>query len=231
MPELPEYERRKAGRDHGDRDEQIAALTDIIATLAQDLRRIEDRVNRLGTTAGKASAAAPDATQHDDTAPAPWVWFNPPAAAEDQPESDGDPRVTVGNFVTWYNATFVGLEGSRSTAIPACWEQHTGLAMEVAALAYTWRAANLGSDAGIREAQYWLHQWRPGFIERLTREWVHADCCDGQHRDGGPPPRANRFAVAERHAAAVSYPGPGSDGGHGKPATVESPDRGGGVPG
>lgn len=40
------------------------------------------------------------------------MWFTPPTAAED------DPRITVDNFVTWYNMTYVGIEGSRAKPTP-----------------------------------------------------------------------------------------------------------------
>lgn len=198
MPELPEDERRTTGHDPNERDKQIAAqiaaVTEIVGTVAQAQRRLEARVNKLAKTVADAPAAEKD--EEDRAAPAAWVWFFPPAAAEDEPAAGQDPRVTVENFVTWYNATFVG---SRSKPIPVCWQQHPGLAMEVAALAYSWRAANIGPSASVREAQYWLHQWRPTFADRLTRDWVHADCLDDDHRASGPPPRESRFATAEQH--------------------------------
>jgi hypothetical protein len=75
------------------------------------------------------------------------VWFTPPAAAEDDPDTDDDPRITVNSFVAWYNVTYIGVEGSRAKPIPDCWRQHPGLAMEVANLAYSWRTANLGHSA------------------------------------------------------------------------------------
>jgi hypothetical protein len=94
--------------------------------------------------------------------------------------------------VVWFNATFVGVDGGRAKAIPECWRRHPGLAMEVAALAYSWRDANLGPTAASRDAQYRLHQWRPGFADRL-RDWVHSDCLDCDHQSAGAPPQRNRF--------------------------------------
>jgi hypothetical protein len=127
--ELPESERRKAGQDNDERDQQIAALTEIVGVLAQNLRRLEGQVNRVARIVTEAPSAA---EQEDPSAPAAWVWFNPPAATEDEPDGDQDPRVTVENFVIWYNQTFVGIDGGRSKPIPVCWRQHPGLAMEVA---------------------------------------------------------------------------------------------------
>ena len=181
-----------------DVNQQIAALLDIVASQARSLRRLEREVGRIG----KKSRAEPG--EHE---PGAWVWFSPPAAAEDDPDRENDPRWTVDNFVAWYNITFVGVDGSRARPIPPCWQEHPGLAMEVASLAYTWRAANIGPDAHPRDNQYWLHQWRPGFTDRLAREWVAPDCLDGNHRPGLLDPRPDRYTIAEQ-AAALSLPGP-----------------------
>jgi hypothetical protein len=70
--------------------------------------------------------------------------------------------------------------------------------MEIATLAYSWHSANTGPAANPREAQYWHHQWRPGFTDRLTREWVHSDCIDGEHRAAGAIARLNRFATGQQ---------------------------------
>lgn len=182
-----------AGGGAVNRDKQIATLIDFTETLQRKLRRLELKVNELA-----ARVPAEDQAQEDDpAAPAAWVWFTPAAAAEDDPGGGEDPRFTLTNFVAWYNVTFVGVDGGRARPIPSCWQQHPGLAMEIAALAYSWRAANIGPGATERDAQQWLHQWRPGFADRLTRDWVHPDCLDGQHRDDQPA-RANRFELAEQ---------------------------------
>lgn len=200
MSEQAEPQRTANGTTDDDRDAQIKTLIEIIGALAQNVRRLDAKVNQL---TGKRADETGD-EEENPSAPAAWVWFTPPAAAEDHPGQEQDPRFTVENFVAWYNLTFVGISGSRARAIPPCWRKHPGLAMEVAALAYTWRAANVGPDASIRDAQYWLHQWRPGFSDRLSREWIHPDCLDGDHRDDGPTPRADRFDLAEQHAATAA---------------------------
>jgi hypothetical protein len=177
-----------------DRDRQISALTEIIGALATTVAQLTDRVEHLA----KANRSRGQSDTNNSHEPADWVWFTPPAAAEDEPETPEDPPFTVGNFVTWYNITYVGVEGSRTTRIPSCWRQHPGLAMEIASLAYSWRAANIGPSASPREAQYWHHQWRPGFTDRLTRDWVHTDCVDGEHRPAGAIGRTNRFLSGTR---------------------------------
>jgi hypothetical protein len=191
----------------GGRDQQIAAILEIVGNLVRDQRRLEGQFNRLVKTLREQERASKDETEDDvdPNAPAPWVWFSPPAPDEpetgDEEDFEEDPQVFVTNFVAWYNVTFVGIEGGRAKAIPACWESHPGLAMEVASLAYTWRTANLGPEASIKEAQYFLHQWRPGFADRLVRDWVHTDCVDGQHQAVGARTRDNRFVVNQQPAA------------------------------
>ncbi|MGB6164972.1 MAG: hypothetical protein WCF33_09510 [Pseudonocardiaceae bacterium] len=171
-----------------DVDRQITALTEIVDTLASTVCQLSDRVTHLEKTTRSRG--------HDDTGegdePASWVWFSPPT------EDATDPRVTVSDFVTWYNVTYVGVEGSRARPIPDCWRAHPGLAMELATLAHSWRAANIGASASPREAQYWHHQWRPGFTDRLAREWVHTDCVDGEHRAAGATERPDRFTRTEQ---------------------------------
>jgi hypothetical protein len=177
-----------------DRDRQITALTEIVGALATTVAQLNDRIEHLD----KANRSRGQSDTNNSHEPADWVWFTPPAAAEDEPETLEDPPFTVGNFVTWYNITYVGVEGSRTTRIPSCWRQHPGLAMEIATLAYSWRAANIGPSASPREAQYWHHQWRPGFTDRLTRQWAHTDCVDGEHRPAGAIGRTNRFLSGTR---------------------------------
>lgn len=189
-----------------DLDGQITALTEIVGALATTVSQLNTRVDSL-TRANRPSGQGDRGDSHDEEQdnhdPAAWVWFTPPAAAEDEPDADDDPRITVDNFVSWYNVTYVGVEGSRAKPIPDCWRQHPGLAMEVANLAYSWRAANIGAAASTREAQYWHHQARPGFADRLTREWAHTDCVDGEHRAAGADERPDRFAQAEQEPGAA----------------------------
>ncbi|WP_157597036.1 hypothetical protein [Saccharomonospora saliphila] len=176
---------------HGvdDRDAQIAQVTALVGTVVQRLRNLETTVDRLSRT---SSTTTSENERHEVDEPAPWVWFAPPKTADDEPTED--PRVTVENFVAWYNETFVGNEGGRAKRIPPCWHRHPGLAMEIAALTYSWRAANMGAAASVRDAQHWLHQWRPGFADRLARDWLHADCLDGDHRTmASAAPRKSRF--------------------------------------
>lgn len=197
---MSEQAQRELPADGKDRDAQIRSLAEIIATLAQRQRRMENKLAQLA----KKSSADGRTAEEDPGGPAAWVWFTPPADAEDDPDGQEDPRFTINNFVAWYNLTFVGVDGSRARSIPPCWSSHPGLAMEVAALAYSWRAANVGPGANERDAQAWLHQWRPGFSDRLTRDWVRPDCLDGDHRDNGPSGRIDRFELTEQHAVAVS---------------------------
>jgi hypothetical protein len=146
-------------------DRQIRALTEIIGSLADSLARHAARVDHL-----TADAQARISTNGDEVAP--WVWEHPDASAD-------DPESVVETFVAFYNRTYVGVDGGRARPIPACWKCHPALVAEVATLAYSWRAANLGATANVRDAQYWLHQWRPAFTDRLVRDWVAMDCFEG----------------------------------------------------
>ncbi|HEX5405345.1 MAG TPA: hypothetical protein VFX16_23970 [Pseudonocardiaceae bacterium] len=149
-----------------DVDSQILALVEIVGTVAATVSGLSRRVDALAGEVGDAG-----------TDPAPWVWSSPPS-------SPGDESATVvDNFVAFYNATFAGVVGGRARPIPPCWREHLGLTAEVATVAYAWRAANLGATANVRDAQYWLQQWRPGFADRMVRDWVHIDCFDGAHRE------------------------------------------------
>lgn len=170
---------------------QIAALLEIVGSLESRLSRLAKLVARTNNSRGD-----------DASAPAPWVWFNPPTAAGGDPHRSEDPRFTVDNFVAWFNLTYRGIDGGRAKPIPDCWREHPGLAMEVACLAHSWRSANIGPEASARDAQAWHHQWRPGFSDRLARDWVPADCLDDHHLPGGPAPRADRFTLAEQHTQA-----------------------------
>ncbi|WP_017975784.1 hypothetical protein [Actinopolyspora halophila] len=166
---------------------QVNTLTDVASGLSSRVRALDDRIEAL------------EGTEDNDPVedePAPWVVFTPPAAAEDRRHRDDEhsPLWTVENFVAWFNITYVGLSGGPARPIPDCWRAHPPLAMEVATLAYSWRRANIGATANVRDAQYWHHQWRPGFAARLT-DWVHSHCLDGRHRDSGTPARTDRFST------------------------------------
>ncbi|OLR92587.1 hypothetical protein [Actinokineospora bangkokensis] len=186
------------GDGEPDRDDQITALAELLSHIEQRLHGLETAVDALINQ---------DPTERKPAEPAPWVWYSPPAAAEDDPDTDLDPRFTVDNFIGWYNTTLVGIDGSSARPIPDCWHQHTGLALEVAALAYSWREANIGPGATARDAQYWLHQWRPAFTDRMVRHWVHPDCLDGTHRRTTEHERANRFTLPHDHVTTRRGPG------------------------
>ncbi len=175
---------------HGGPQEQISVLMELIGGLAGKVTALTRRVHALETT---------DTDDEDGPSdqPAPWVVFSPPAAAEDREHALNGytPEWTLENFVVWFNATYLGLPGSPAVPIPECWHEHPGLAMEVATLAYSWRRANLGATANVRDAQYWHHTWRPGFATRLAT-WIHPHCTDGRHRPVGAPARLTRFAPA-----------------------------------
>ncbi|WP_406690302.1 hypothetical protein REH65_31010 [Saccharopolyspora sp. ID03-671] len=173
-------------------DKQVSALTEMVGSLSSKVNKLRDR---LDNSHSDGDDDAEQDEKHD--LPAQWVVFTPPAAAEDrQHRTDGhSPQWTLDNFVAWYNATYVGLTGGPAKPIPECWREHPGLAMEIATLAYSWRRANVGATANVRDAQYWHHTSRPGFAARLG-EWTHSHCMDGRHRPAGAAARPDRFTQA-----------------------------------
>lgn len=196
----PEPDKHDRTVGHGARlEEQISALMEVIGGLASKVNALARRIDSLENGSTSDSAEGKDEA-HDQ--PAAWVLLTPPAAAEDREHArDGHtPEWTLENFVAWFNVTYDGLPGSPAVPIPECWCEHPGLAMEVATLAYSWRRANIGPTANVRDAQYWHHTWRPGFTARLAN-WVHPHCSDGRHRSTGALSRPTRFAsVTEKDA-------------------------------
>jgi hypothetical protein len=148
-------------------DRQIRALVGIIGGIADSVAALSGRVDRLASTMESGLS--------DDCPTVPWLLSSPDMAT-------ADPAQFLVGFVDYYNATFSGQSG-RPNPIPACWRKHPGLVAEVPALAYAWRAANQSRSANIRDAEQWLHQWRPGFVDRMARDWVPADCFDSCHVD------------------------------------------------
>ncbi|MDA3644393.1 hypothetical protein LZ318_30725 [Saccharopolyspora indica] len=186
---------RRGDQHENELERQISALTEVVGALASKVNKLRARLEAVenghpGSSDGDSERTG--AKEHDR--PAPWVMFSPPAAAEDRLHHTDNhtPLWTIENFVAWYNLTYVGVAGGPAKPIPSCWRDHEGLPMEIGTLAYSWRAANIGRSANVRDAQYWHDAWRPRFTTRLL-DWVHPHCLDGRHRDTGAPPRPDRF--------------------------------------
>ncbi|QDP95345.1 hypothetical protein FOE78_04950 [Microlunatus elymi] len=119
---------------------------------------------------------------------APWCYHQPP------PMKDVDVLPT---WVAWFNLRYAPQEQTKR--IPYCWEQHGGLAAEIATLAFAWRRAFNDAKSNSDAAQMWHDRWLPGFLQRM-RQWAPADCFDGSHRaprDEVPAP----FTVSEQDGA------------------------------
>src|SRR5437588_12254167 len=112
QPEQPEEDNRSAGRDRGDRDQQITALLEIVSKVAGDQRRLEGQLNRLAKLLRERDRKPEaDNDQPDPNAPAPWVWYSP--AARDDPDQDAEEeaRVFVDNFGDADNTLLAGSAG------------------------------------------------------------------------------------------------------------------------
>lgn len=106
---------------------------------------------------------------------APWCFHEPP------PIEDVDVLVT---WVAWWNLRYAPQEHTKR--IPYCWEQHGGLAAEIATLVVSWQHAFQDVKATADAAQMWHDRWLPGFLQRM-RQWLPADCFDGNHREERQP--------------------------------------------
>lgn len=105
---------------------------------------------------------------------APWCYHDPP------PRKDVD---VLPAWVAWYNLRYA--PQAHTNRIPYCWEQHGGLAAEISTLVAAWQRAFDDAKANTDAAQMWHDRWLPGFLQRM-RQWVPADCFDGNHRDPRP---------------------------------------------
>lgn len=135
-----------------------------------DLRERIDQQNRAIEAIDGVLAKLVD-LREGQLQPAPWCYHQPP------PFENVDVLPT---WVAWWNLRYGPQEHTKR--IPDCWEQHGGLAAEVATLAFTWQRAFHDTKANTDAAQMWHDRWLPGFLQRMT-SWVPADCFDGDHRE------------------------------------------------
>lgn len=147
-----------------------------LAALQRELRSLRDIVNGQQRAIEAIDGALERLVDVRDgkLRQAPWCYHKPP------PTKDVDVLAT---WVAWFNVRYAPQEHTKR--IPYCWEQHGGLAAEVATLAAAWRRAFNDAKANTDAAQMWHDRWLPGFQSRM-RQWVPADCFDGNHREPRP---------------------------------------------
>lgn len=151
---------------------EVAELRDLVRAQGRALEAIDAALSKLfDTREGKLQ-------------PAPWCYHQPP------PMKNVDVLPT---WVAWFNLRYAPLEHSKK--IPYCWEEHGGLAAEIATLAVNWQKAFDDVKANSDAAQMWHDRWLPGFLQRM-RWWAPAACFDGDHH---PDPR---------HRESATEPGP-----------------------
>lgn len=156
----------------GDLRREVAELRDLVRAQGRALEAID---GALGTILD---------LRQGTLRPAPWCYHQPP------------PMINVDvlpTWVGWFNLRYAPLEHSKR--IPYCWEEHGGLAAEIATLAVNWQKAFDDVKANSDNAQMWHDRWLPGFLSRM-RWWAPAACFDGDHR---PDPR---------HRTVSGQPGP-----------------------
>lgn len=147
--------------------------TDEIAELQREVADLRDLVQAQGRALEAVDVAVTKVVdlREGTLRPAPWSYHLPP------PMTDVDVLPT---WVAWYNLRYAPLEYTKR--IPYCWQQHGGLAAEIATLAYAWQRAFNDVKANSDAAQMWHDRWLPGFLSRV-RWWAPASCLDGNHRD------------------------------------------------
>jgi hypothetical protein len=151
---------------HGQPNGELAALRREVATL-RDLVNTQNRaIEAIDGVLGKLIDAREGTLQ-----PGPWCYHEPP------PTKNVDVLPT---WVAWWNLRYAPQEHTKR--IPYCWEQHGGLAAEIATLAYGWQKAFNDVKANSDAAQMWHDRWLPGFLQRM-RYWAPADCFDGTHKE------------------------------------------------
>ena len=171
---------RPRGAPDGGADElvelrrQVASLRDLITSQARAIEAIDEVMSKLVDV------------RDGSVRPAKWTYHQPP------PVEGVDVLPT---WVGWFNLRYAPLDHTKQ--IPWCWEEHGGLAAEIATLAFAWRKAFDDVKANHDAAQMWHDRWLPGFLSRM-RWWIPADCFDGTHK---PNKRDDRVRVPDLEGA------------------------------
>lgn len=154
---------------------------DKMADLRREVANLRDLVGAQGRAIEAIDAALAKLldSREGRLRPAPWCYHEPP------PTKGVDVLPT---WVAWFNLRYAPQEQTKR--IPYCWEEHGGLAAEIATVACAWQKAFDDVKANSDAAQMWHDRWLPGFLQRM-RSWAPADCFDGSHRD-----EASRRAIA-----------------------------------
>ena len=158
--------RSPAADDHDELRRELRTLRDTVAQQNRAIEAIDGVLGRLVDL------------REGELRPAPWCYHRPP------PMKNVDVLPT---WVAWFNLRYAPQEHTKR--IPDCWEEHGGLAAEIASLAISWQRAFDDKKATSDAAQMWHDRWLPGFLQRM-RWWAPADCFDGEHREAPHTVRA-----------------------------------------
>lgn len=91
-------------------------------------------------------------------------------------------EVVVAQFVESYNEVHAT---APRHLIPPCWPHHPGLAVELAALAWTWYAAHVDPAATAHQVAEYYERYLPGFRNRMNDMLGRSpmECRQGNHPD------------------------------------------------
>lgn len=153
------------GRPSAGDDTEIGSLRRELATLRETVEQQHRALEAIDSALAKLID-----TREGTISPVPWCYHEPP------PMKDVD---VLRTWVAWWNLRYAPIQ--HTARIPDCWEQHGGLAAEIATLVHTWQRAFNDAKANTDLAQMWHDRWLPGFLQRM-HTWAPADCFDDDHK-------------------------------------------------
>ena len=143
---------------------EMATLRELVRTQGRAIEAIDAVLSKLVDTREAACGRRPGAT------------------TSRHPMSNVDVLPT---WVAWFNLRYAPHEATKR--IPYCWEQHGGLAAEIATLAYAWQKAFDDVKANTRRRPDVARPLAPRLPQRM-RWWAPTDCFDGTHKPNRPEP-------------------------------------------
>lgn len=172
-------------------DDDIAALREQVAELAAQVEKQTEALELQDQAIGRLLDQ-----RGGEIRPAPWLYHEKPA--------DGENVDLLPTWVAWWNLRYAPVNDRRHK-IPLCWQEHGGLAAEIATLYWSWLHAFILAKATADAAQNWHDRWLPGFLSRMPM-WAPSSCFEGRHQAPFDPDQAtwNRSSGPSAYAGTVS---------------------------
>lgn len=158
--------------DVADLRRQLASLRELVHSQARAIEAMDEVMGKLVDL------------RDAKVRPAPWCIHEPP------PVDNVDVLPT---WVAWFNLRYAPIDHTKQ--VPYCWQEHSGLAAEIATVAFSWRKAFDDVKANHDAAQMWHDRWLPGFLSRM-RWWAPVECFDGTHKTSRLQPRPRELTAS-----------------------------------